>query len=194
MEDKGLSPIPVIHHIDHYGMEPSIYLDNKGTVIAYGPRDDIEYIKAHDGDNWLYTRLNNHGYKCHLMGSASIKTLARHIIHSSDAKTWKEEVYRRNNVSFLTGDGKVKKIPVHRSSRDSFKNNFSGVEPELQDEFEAFLSDTFGMSLDQFFERSNEGSKQVGLNAYVVNMYFYGYELPIIIDREHAKNGWNTFW
>jgi hypothetical protein len=208
MEQSGLTPVPVVHHPDYYGEEPRVYLEGDYPRIAFGSvtdkkkRDkeeepDKEEERAHIVNYWLPTVINNHGRKCHLLGVGSEKELVRNPIHSADSTTWKFDVFKKGIVRFKPNadDGLILQIPVNRYEHDSVKRkSFTQLPSGVQEQFEAYLGDTFGMSLDQFFEPANGNPRVAGINAYVVSMHYYIHTFPHHIDLHHRKNGWDTSW
>ncbi|MBF0448988.1 MAG: hypothetical protein HQL67_12365 [Magnetococcales bacterium] len=206
--NSNLKPIPVIHHPDYYGKngvitttEPSFYLEKKYPFIACAIGEDKKGIPTHFNTDWVYLMINNSGLKCHEMGCASEDKLKRLPIHSSDATTWKQDVFRSCSIKFVSDKNinKVLKIPVHKRIVD-VKNAkyFDGTPKKIIDAFTKYLDEVFGFSLDDFLiyeDFDDEDTKKLKrINQHIISMYYYINVLPRRINQFHRANGWDTRW
>ena len=180
LEEEGLKPVPVIHDIG--GHEIDHYIEREYPIVAIGSSQitDLDSLMN------VVDRFDGTGIKLHLFGNSSFDLLAKAPLFSCDTTNWAikgsfgDVLYWNPQKRGFNKTDKIYLQEFFNPARDENRKSYSSY--EFKEDFDKYLSDTFGLCFSDLI--GVDGT----YNKMLVNTHFYA-QLEDIVNEIHRKKG-----
>ncbi len=176
MMRKGVNSMPVMHSFDKSEIKYMISIQNSHIAISRKllgkKKKAIEVIEE----------LYNNGKKVHLLGCTALEFLSKTKAWSSDSSSAIQHAKNRQGIFYSDSNNKSIIINFNREMKNGTKkDNYILGDKKLFDEYEHYISNGLGMTIDDLM-------KDINNNLVVTNAYYYC-DIQERITKIQSSNG-----